>query len=94
MPGFGAGFGSSQVRAPRLPKSEETITDGRRFGGIDKLDNLYGAVLFRILAVLDVRVAQILPTFRVVINLPMSFRRKLLESHRICGVSGRIPHWL
>jgi hypothetical protein len=67
------------VRAPRLPISKETITDGRRFGRLDKLDNLYRAVLFRILAVLDVRVTQILPTFRVVINLPMSFRNKTVR---------------
>jgi hypothetical protein len=58
-----------------VPKSEETITDGRRFGGVDKLDNLYGVILFRILAAVGGRVIQILPNLRVMLNLPMSFYR-------------------
>jgi hypothetical protein len=61
-----------------MRKSEETIADELRLGSFDKLDKLCRAVLFRILAEPDVRVAQILPTFRVVINLPMGFLKKVV----------------
>ena len=62
-----------------MRESEETISDKRQTGELGKLDKLYVAVLFRILAVLDVRVPQILPTFRVLINLPMSFHNKTVR---------------
>jgi len=62
-----------------MRKSEQTIYDKPRSGDFGNLDKLCGAVLFRILAVLDVRVGQILPALRVVINLPMSFLEKTVR---------------